>query len=239
MRPIALIVEDDPGTRHELTTTLAAAGIDCIQATTSAAMWQQFSHTPDIVILELNLPDCDGLGLLRELRQTFDTPVLVHSTRTEEIENVIGVDNGANDFLVKPGNPHELVARVRNLLRRAPHERKSPGSEGRRLRFGDWTLDTATRQLSRIGTPPQALGVSAHALLLAFLERPFETLSREHLSRVLNREYTPYDRIIDVHVSQIRRTLGIRVDGSSFIKTLRSQGYVFIADVETLDPTSG
>ena len=102
----------------------------------------------------------------------------------------------------------------------------------RRLHFGEWTLDTASRELIHASQATTPLGVSGYALLLAFLEHPYETLSREHLSRVLKREYMPYDRIIDVHVSQIRRTLGKQADGSSFIKTLRSQGYVFVADVE-------
>jgi two-component system OmpR family response regulator len=125
----------------------------------------------------------------------------------------------------------ELLARTRSLLRRC--QRPSTGrSEMRRLHFGDWTLDTASRELSRAGNPATPLGVSGYALLVAFLEQPFEALSREHLSRVLKREYVPYDRIIDVHVSQIRRILGKQADGSSFIKTLRSQGYVFIAQVE-------
>ena len=93
-------------------------------------------------------------------------------------------------------------------------------------------LDTASRELSLAGSQATPLGVSGFALLVAFLEHPFEALSREQLSRVLKREYVPYDRIIDVHVSQIRRILGKQADGSHFIKTLRSQGYVFIAQVE-------
>ena len=119
-----------------------------------------------------------------------------------------------------------------SLLRRTQRATPVARNDRRRLRFGDWTLDTASRELTRPGEAAAALGVSGYALLLAFLEHPFETLSREHLSRVLKREYMPYDRIIDVHVSQIRRALGKQADGSSFIKTLRSQGYVFIADVE-------
>jgi len=233
MRQTALIVEDDPGTRHVLNATLATAGIESIYAATGAAMWPLLDQAPDVIILDLSLPDCDGLELLRQLRQSSDIPVLIHSTRSDEIERIIGIEIGADDFLPKPCNMRELLARVRSLLRRT--QRSSPMSRNdmRRLHFGDWTLDTASRELTRPGEAPAALGVSGYALLLAFLEHPFETLSREHLSRVLKREYMPYDRIIDVHVSQIRRTLGKQADGTSFIKTLRSQGYVFVADVET------
>jgi len=233
MRQTALIVEDDPGTRHVLSSTLATAGIDSIYAATGAAMWQQLGHAPDIIILDLSLPDSDGLELLRQLRQDSDVPVLIHSTRSDEIERIIGIEIGADDFLPKPCNMRELLARVRSLLRRTQRAANPARSDMRRLHFGDWTLDTASRELTRDGKPHTSLGVSGYALLLAFLENPFQTLSREHLSRVLKREYMPYDRIIDVHVSQIRRALGKQTDGSSFIKTLRSQGYVFVADVET------
>ena len=232
MRQTALIVEDDPGTSHVLNATLATAGIESIQAATGAAMWPLLDQAPDVIILDLSLPDCDGLELLRQLRQTSDIPVLIHSTRSDEIERIIGIEIGADDFLPKPCNMRELLARVRSLLRRTQRTAQVSRSDLRRLHFGEWTLDTASRELSRPGEASAALGVSGYALLLAFLEHPFQTLSREHLSRVLKREYMPYDRIIDVHVSQIRRVLGKQTDGSSFIKTLRSQGYVFIADVE-------
>jgi len=231
MRQIALIVEDDPGTRHVLSATLATAGIDSIFAETGAAMWRRLEEKPDVIILDLSLPDADGLELLRQLRQNSDIPVLIHSTRSDEIERIIGIEIGADDFLPKPCNMRELLARTRGLLRRTQRITTTRG-EQRRLRFGNWTLDTASRELSLNGAKATPLGVSAFALLAAFLEHPFEPLSREHLSRVLKREYIPYDRIIDVHVSQIRRILGLQADGSSFIKTLRSQGYVFVATVE-------
>lgn len=233
MRQTALIVEDDPATCHVLSTTLATAGIDSIIAETGTGMWRQLDEKPDIIILDLSLPDVDGLELLRQLRQQSEIPVLIHSTRSDEIERIIGIEIGADDFLPKPCNMRELLARTRGLLRRCQKPAAPVRSELRKHRFGPWTLDTASRELSRADGHTAPLGVSGYALLAAFLEHPFEPLSREHLSRVLKREYVPYDRIIDVHVSQIRRTLGTQADGSSFIKTLRSQGYVFIAPVET------
>lgn len=215
-----------------LSTTLGTAGIDCIYAETGAAMWQRLDEKPDVIILDLSLPDADGLELLRQLRQNSEIPVLIHSTRSDEIERIIGIEIGADDFLPKPCNMRELLARTRSLLRRT--QRTTGRGENRRLRFGAWTLDTASRELTLPDGKPTPLGVSGFALLATFLEHPFEPLSREQLSRVLKREYVPYDRIIDVHVSQIRRILGKQADGSSFIKTLRSQGYVFIAEVEIL-----
>ncbi|WP_139326329.1 response regulator [Azonexus hydrophilus] len=235
MTQTALIVEDDPGTRHVLGTTLATAGIDSIFAENGAAMWRLLARKPDVIILDLSLPDADGLELLRQLRQQSEIPVLIHSTRSDEIERIIGIEIGADDFLPKPCNMRELLARTRSLLRRS-QLRTTPAisrSDLRRLRFGHWTLDTASRELLNGDGAPVSIGVSGFALLMAFLDHPFEPLSREKLSRVLKREYVPYDRIIDVHVSQIRRILGNQPDGSSFIKTLRSQGYVFVASVDT------
>jgi len=233
MRQTALIVEDDPGTRHILSSTLAAAGIDSLIAENGAAMWRMLESAPDVIILDLSLPDADGLELLRQLRQNSEIPVLIHSTRSDEIERIIGIEIGADDFLPKPCNMRELLARVRSLLRRSQTRATTlPRNEIRCLRFGNWTLNTASRELVNADGKPAPLGVSGYALLTAFLEHPFEPLSREQLSRVLKREYIPYDRIIDVHVSQIRRILGKQSDGSSFIKTLRSQGYVFVAQVE-------
>lgn len=230
MRQTALIVEDDPGTRHVLATTLATAGIDSLHAENGKSMWRMLDEKPDLIILDLSLPDVDGLELLRQLRQKSEIPVLIHSTRSDEIERIIGIEIGADDFLPKPCNMRELLARIRSLLRRC---QRTAGNrpDMRRLAFGEWTLDTASRELSHSGGQPTPLGVSGYALLLTFLERPFEPLWREHLSSALKREYVPYDRIIDVHVSQIRRILGKQADGSGFIKTLRSQGYVFIAEV--------
>ena len=233
MQPIVLIVEDDPATCHVLSTALATAEIDCIFANSALAMWRQMSENPDLIILDLGLPDADGMELLTQLRQKSDVPVLIHSTRSAEIERIVGIEIGADDFMPKPCNMRELLARVRGLLRRSQARANSPArSEARHLRFGQWTLDTAARELISPEGQPTAIGVPGYALLSTFLDHPFEPLSREHLSRVLKREHTPYDRIIDVHVSQIRRILGKQADGSSFIKTLRSQGYVFIAEVE-------
>jgi len=234
MNQTALIVEDDPGTRHVVSTALGTVGISSIFAENGAAMWRQLERRPDVVILDLSLPDADGLELLRQLRQQSEVPVLIHSTRSDEIERIIGIEIGADDFLPKPCNMRELLARTRALLRRSQLRGVPMASRAdfRRMRFGHWTLDTASRELLDGDGSPVSIGVSGFALLMAFLEHPFEPLSRESLSRVLNREYIPYDRIIDVHVSQIRRILGKQHDGSSFIKTLRSQGYVFVAQVE-------
>ncbi|PKO89396.1 MAG: hypothetical protein CVU18_04125 [Betaproteobacteria bacterium HGW-Betaproteobacteria-12] len=114
----------------------------------------------------------------------------------------------------------------------SPSPLAEPVPAGRRLRFAGWTLDTGNRTLHHPDGQATRLSRSAHALLTAFLEHPFETLSRERLSSALLRDYTADDRLIDVHVSQIRRRLGRRNDGGAYIRTLRSEGYVFIVPVD-------
>ena len=138
MRQTALIVEDDPVTRHILTTTLATAGIDSIIAETGAAMWSSLEKKPDVIVLDLSLPDADGMELLRQLRQKSEIPVIIHSNRSDEIERIIGIEIGADDYLPKPCNMRELLARVRALLRRSAPKTVSPTTSGkaRRLRVG-------------------------------------------------------------------------------------------------------
>lgn len=234
MRPRSLIVEDDPVTRELLRTTLESAGIDTLMAENGAGMWKQLEKQPDVVILDLCLPDSDGLELLRQLRRTSDVPVLIHSTRSDEIERILGIEIGADDFLPKPGNLRELLARVRALLRRS---RRQPASSTqlpeRRLRFDEWTLDCGARTLLDPAGQSIELNGAAYAILMLFLEYPQTPLSREQLARALRREYLPFDRTVDVHVSQLRKLLGTPHDGGAFIKTLRSTGYLFCLPVES------
>lgn len=238
MRPSILLVEDDPVTRKLLHSTLVGAGFDLHMAENGAGMWRllKLHPRPDAVILDLCLPDTDGLDLLRQLRQTSDVPVLIHSMRSDEIERITGIEIGADDFLPKPCNLRELLARLRALLRRS---RTRPGvapvETHRWVRFAGWTLDTGRRSLLDPTGQSVELGGSAYALLSTFLEHAQAPLSREYLSRVLGRDYLPYDRSVDVHVSQLRKLLGTPPDGGVFIKTLRSKGYVFVLATESAD----
>lgn len=233
MRACALIVEDDPVTRELLRTTLASADIDAIMAEDGATMRRQLLRQPDVIILDLCLPDADGMELLRQLRRTSDVPVLIHSTRSDDIERILGIEIGADDFLPKPCNLRELLARVRALLRRA---RVQPGyvtqEQARFLHFDGWVLNVGARELNNPDGQRVELGNSAYALLKTFVEHAQMPLSREQLSRALRRDYLPFDRAVDVHVSQLRKLLGTTTSGAGFIKSLRSLGYVFSVPVE-------
>lgn len=233
MHQTALIVDDDPGMQRLLGDTLAAAGLASLFADDRATMKRLLASQPDLVILGLALPDAELRDLLCQPPWNPEIPLLIHTALSDASKQLIDDAIGIVDYLAKPGDSVELLARVRGLLRRRQAQPAPlPCSEMRRLHFGRWTLDMASRQLLGPDGHPAALGGSAYALLVAFLERPFEALSREQLSRALKREYAPYDRVVDVHVSQLRRILGQQDNGSGYIRTLRSEGYVFIAPVE-------
>lgn len=236
MRRSCLIVEDDPITRELLRTTLETAGIDTLMAESGAQMWKQVEKQPDVVILDLCLPDTDGIELLRQLRRTSDVPVLIHSTRSDEIERILGIEIGADDFLPKPCNLRELLARVRALLRRAHIRPSTPDRASEQcIQFDGWKLHCGARILQGPSGESVDLNGAAFSILMQFLEHPQVILSREQLARALRREYLPYDRTVDVHVSQLRKLLGTPISGGEFIKTLRSQGYLFCKPVTSSD----
>ena len=172
MRPCILIVEDDPITRELLRETLVNAGIDSIMAEDGASMWKQMLHQPQAVILDLCLPDTDGLELLRQLRRTSDVPVLIHSTRSDEIERILGIEIGADDFLPKPCNLRELLARIRALLRRTGAQPSTKARSEVVLQLGGrWTLDIAACRL--IDTEGQAVELNGSAYLLITRKSPY------------------------------------------------------------------
>lgn len=228
----ALIIEGDPSTRNNLGKSFYAAGISPIFAKNGAEMWRQLASNPDVVILDLCLRDTDGLDLLRQLRLKSDIPVVIHSHKSTDIDRIIGIEMGADDFLPKSCNMRELVARTTRLIRRTQGFRRER-TERLLIDFGPWTLDTMTQELASQDGRKKQLSRYPFEILSAFLAHPFEPLSRSFLSDVLKRTYLPCDRVVDVHISNMRRLLGKQADGSTFIKAWRSLGYMFVAPVET------
>lgn len=228
----ALVVDHDPRSSHLVGSSLMEAGITPFYARNGFEMWRCLDKCPNIIVLDLCLPDMDGLDLLRRLRQESNIPVLIHSSRSETIDRILSLEIGADDFLPKSCNPRELIARTRGLIRRA-QAKAGAAAEGRMIRFDQWTLDTAAQELSNGDGASQRLTRYAFNILVAFLNQPFEPLSRDFLSAVLKRTHVPYDRVIDVHVSNMRRILGVQSNGSQFIKSLRSLGYIFVASIES------
>jgi DNA-binding response OmpR family regulator len=177
-----------------------------------------------LVILDLMLPELSGLDVLRELRAGSDVPVLVLTARGQDVDRIVGLELGADDYLPKPFNPRELLARMRAILRRPARTARSP-----MLRAADLVLDAASREVT-LGGVRLDLTTTEFELLHALLRRPGQIVSREALCReVLGRAWRPFDRSLDVHVSNLRKKLGAVTDEDR-IKTVRNHGYLLVVE---------
>ena len=184
-------------------------------------------ESPDLVILDLGLPGLDGMSVCRQLRGFFAGPVLILTARDNDIDHVLGLELGADDYVVKPVEPRVLMARVGALLRRA---RPGPGVERRPLQFGQLTINPAARSVELDG---KAIALSRHEfdLLLHLALRAGEVQSRESLFRALyRRDYDGIDRSLDMRISHLRRKLGDEAEDARRIKTIWGQGYLFVPD---------
>ncbi len=183
----------------------------------------------DLLLLDVCLPDKSGFELLAELRATSTLPILMLTGRGDVVDKVVGLEMGADDYLAKPFEPRELLARARALIRRNRLNQVLGRQESRTLIAGDLSLCTGTRTVSRQGQPLQLTGVEFNILQM-LLEADGNLVSREDIStKVLNRTLAPFDRSIDVHISNLRRKLGPETDGCSRITTIRGAGYMYTA----------
>jgi len=190
----------------------------------------------DLIVLDVMLPGTSGLDLCRELRTGSSIPVIMLTAKGDDTDRIVGLELGADDYLPKPFNPRELLARVRAVLRRAaaaPHADQPIG--GRLITFAGYTLDTQRREV----TSPDAVAIDLsggeYDLLLAFIEHPNRVLSRDQLLDLSrNRSAEPFDRSIDVQVSRLRRKLETAAPSPVLIKTIRGAGYIFVPTVRRL-----
>jgi len=233
-----LIVDDDPEIRRLLVDYLARNGFEAVAARDGREMWQTLGRRViDLIVLDLMLPDSDGLTLCRDLRAkpgVANTPVLMLTARGEETDRIVGIEMGADDYLVKPFNPRELLARIKSILRRTralpPNLRPEPI---RCLGFSGWCLDTATRLLTSPDGVATPLSGGEYRLLRILLDHPNRVLNRDQLSEMIQgREADPFDRSIDVQVSRLRQRLRDDSREPELIKTVRGEGYVLAASVE-------
>ncbi|HQR53367.1 MAG TPA: response regulator [Burkholderiales bacterium] len=234
--PQVLVVDDDAEIRALLAEYLGRNGYGVHGVADGRAMREALSARHiDLVILDLMLPGEDGLTLCRDIRARSDLPVIMLTARGEETDRIVGIEMGADDYLPKPFNPRELLARMKSVLRRARYLGDvSPAAGARRLRFAGWTLDTSTRNLIAPDGVVVSLSGAEYRLLGVLLARPDHVFSRDELMELTQRRgIDPYDRSIDVQVSRLRRRL--RDDGKDpvIIKTVRSEGYVLAAAVES------
>jgi DNA-binding response OmpR family regulator len=221
-----LLVEDDARLATMVADYLGEAGFRAMRAGTGAAAMQlAASESFDAVVLDLMLPDADGLDLCRSLRSRSDVPILMLTARGDPLDRVVGLELGADDYLPKPFEPRELLARLRAILRR----RGAPDT-AQVLRFGRLEIDKGARE-ARLDGKPRALTGHQFALLLALAERPGRVLSREALMDLTRgAALEDFDRSIDVHVSRLRAAIEDDPKHPRRILTLRGAGYVFARD---------
>lgn len=232
-----LIVDDDADIRQLLVDYLVRNGLEALPARNGREMWQALErHAVDLVVLDLMLPDTDGLVLCRELRARANIPVLMLTARGEEADRIVGIEMGADDYMVKPFSPRELLARIKGILRRtrALPPNLKPDAQ-RCLAFAGWKLDTATRALTGPDGVVTPLSGADFRLLRILLDHPNRVVNRDQLIELIHgREAEPYDRAIDVQISRLRQRLQDTGREAGLIRTVRGEGYVLAATVEQL-----
>ena len=232
-----LVVDDDREIRRLIEEYLTQAGYRVSTAADGKAMRRLMEqHRFDLVVLDLMLPGEDGLSLCRDLRSRSNLPILMLTARGSEIDRIVGLEMGADDYLAKPFNPRELLARIRSILRRA-HALPTNlvPEEVAVFRFAGWTLEVASRNVTAPDGLVVPLSGAEFRLLRVLLEHPHRVFSRDQLLELTNgREAILFDRSIDVLVGRLRKRL--RDDGKepALIKTVRGEGYVLAASVEAL-----
>ena len=235
-RPHLLIVDDDREIRsllsqylerNEFRTTAVADGREMRRVLDRAVV--------DLIVLDLMLPGEDGLALCRELRTHSQIPVIMLTARGEDVDRIVGLEVGADDYLPKPFNPRELLVRIRAVLRRAAHAPRDPNPQQiRGFAFGGWRLDTTRRTLTDASGKDVALSGAEYRLLAVLLSAGNRVLSRAQLTELLRgREADPFDRSIDVRVSRLRQILGDDARAPQIIKTVYGEGYVIGVPVES------
>jgi two-component system, OmpR family, response regulator len=235
-RPHLLIVDDDREIRgllaqylekHDFRTTAVADGKEMRRTL-------ERSHV-DLVVLDLMLPGEDGLSLCRELRTRSQVPVIMLTARGEDVDRIIGLELGADDYVAKPFNPRELLGRIKAILRRAAHAPRDPSPESvRGFSFNGWRLDTVTRTLTDAAGKEVALSGAEYRLLAVLLGAGNRVLTRAQLTELLRgRDADPFDRSIDVRVSRLRQILGDDARAPQIIKTVYGEGYVVGVTVVT------
>jgi two-component system OmpR family response regulator len=229
------VVEDDPEIRALVCGLLEREGFETA-ACPDAAEFDRLAarRRVDLAILDVMMPGEDGLSLCRRLSAQGQIPVLMVTAKGDDIDRIIGLEIGADDYLPKPFNPRELVARAKAILRRTRETAPQSAPVARLVyRFAGWSLDAASRDLADPDGGAVDLTGGEYDLLLSFLEHPQRVLSRDQLlDWTRGRSAMPYDRTIDVQLSRLRRRLTEHPSGAALIRTVRGGGYLFSATVE-------
>ncbi|MGI9505444.1 MAG: response regulator [Geminicoccaceae bacterium] len=240
-----LVVDDDPWICRLLTRMLKAEGMAVETVTSGQSMWQKLKVWPcDLVVLDLRLPAGeDGLSLARAIRQESTIGLIMLTGRTDSIDKIVGLEIGADDYVTKPFDARELLARIRSVLRRVSHRRDDVSIEtqqGQVLQFSGWTLDIDHRTLTNADGEAAELTTYEFELLAVLVTHPGRPFSREQiLELIAHRHWDPDNRSIDVLVGKLRKKLGDDARAPKLIKTVRSLGYVFTGEIEPDEPLPG
>ena len=231
---VILLVDDDPDLRKLVSDFLTGHGYKVHTVGGAAGLRQVIEEVqPDLIILDVMMPGEDGLSVARRISGEKGPPVIILSALGSDTDRIIGLEVGADDYLAKPCNPRELLARVRALLRRQQTlaSRSEPPGGGRRCEFAGWRLDLLRRELRDPAGTFINLSNGEFALLRAFVEHPQRVLSRDQLIDLTGgRDAEPFDRAIDSQISRLRRKLNER-SGVELIRTVRNEGYMLLPKV--------
>ncbi len=227
-----LLVDDEPGLREPLAEYLSDQGFSVLEAESAAAARSTLGETtPDLVLLDIMMPGEDGLSLCRHLVETRDLPVILLTARGEATDRIVGLEIGADDYITKPFEPRELVARIRSVLRRTE---RAPIVQDEELvyRFDGWTLDPLKRKLVGPDGATVPISTAEFRMLRAFCDHPRQVLDRDRLlDMVQGREAQLFDRAVDNQISRLRRKIEADSRNPQLIQTVRGGGYRLSADV--------
>lgn len=225
------LVEDEPEVARIVTKVLGDFGYASEWFRTGLDLLRRLkAKTPDLCIVDLGLPDIDGMELIRQLRGHDRCGVLILTGRGYTADRVMGLELGADDYIVKPFEPRELIARIRSILRRCEQHARGPASDTRKIaEFSGWRFDGATNALYAPNAEKFCLSTAEAQLLNLFLECPNRILTREQL--LGGRDISPFDRSIDVRISRLRRKIDADPHNPKIIKTVYGAGYLFATTV--------
>ena len=235
--PHILLVDDERSIREPLAMFLQKQGLRVTQAADAAsARTRLTAYAIDLVVLDIMMPGEDGLSLCRHIRETSDLPVILLTARSEETVRIVGLEMGADDYVVKPFSPRELAARIKVVLRRyAAGGTRQHAPEADAYAFGDWVLKSGERALVDRDGVSVALSTGEYNLLLALVQRPRQVLTRDQLLDLTQgREAAAFDRAIDNQVSRLRRKIEADAKNPEIIKTVWGGGYTLAAEVKRL-----
>ncbi|ART81807.1 two-component system response regulator ArcA [Oceanisphaera profunda] len=235
--PHILIVEDELVTRNTLKGIFEAEGYSVLEATDGDEMYKALSNNNiNLVIMDINLPGKNGLLLARELREQHNLALMFLTGRDNEVDKILGLEIGADDYITKPFNPRELTIRARNLLSRTMQTPEAPEEERQveAYRFNGWTLDINSRALVSPNNEVFKLPRSEFRAMIHFCEQPGQIQSRaELLKKMTGRELKPHDRTVDVTIRRIRKHFESMPDTPEIIATIHGEGYRFCGDLES------